>query len=96
MIMIIMVMNYRVEQGLPPHGDVEGDVQVGLVAARVELHIPRSMFLFSLALYILKKTVKKQNYTSQDKYRFLSWISSFISQTLDILGKAVKYSRYRI
>ena len=48
-------MNYRVEQGLPPHGDVEGDVQVGLVAARVELHIPRSMFLFSLALYIFKK-----------------------------------------
>ena len=87
-------MNYRVEQGLPPHGDVEGDVQVGLVAAGVELHIPRSMFLFSLALYILKKTVKKTElYISQDKYRFLSWIPSFISQTLDILGKAVKYSR---
>ena len=40
MIMIIMVMNYRVEQGLPPHGDVEGDVQVGLVTARVDLNIP--------------------------------------------------------
>ena len=31
---------HGVEQGLPPHGDVEGDVQVGLVTARVELHIP--------------------------------------------------------
>ena len=31
---------YRVEQGFPPHGDVEGDVQVGLIAAGVELHIP--------------------------------------------------------
>ena len=61
MIMIIMVMNYCVEQGLPPHGDVEGDVQVGLVAAGVELHIPRSMFLFSLALvYISNKTVKNR------------------------------------
>ena len=29
-----------VEQRLPPHGDVEGDVQVGLVTARVELDIP--------------------------------------------------------
>ena len=29
-----------VEESLPPHGDVEGDVQVGLVAAGVELHIP--------------------------------------------------------
>ena len=29
-----------VEEGLPPHGDVEGDVQVGLVTARVELHVP--------------------------------------------------------
>ena len=33
--------DYRVEQRLPPHGDVEGDVQVGLVAAGVELHIPK-------------------------------------------------------
>ena len=29
-----------VEQRLPPHCDVEGDVQVGLIAAGVELHIP--------------------------------------------------------
>ena len=31
---------HGVEQSLPPHGDVEGDIQVGLVTARVELHIP--------------------------------------------------------
>ena len=31
---------HGVEQSLPPHGDVEGDVQVGLVAARVDLHVP--------------------------------------------------------
>ncbi len=31
---------HRVEERLPPHRDVEGDVQVGLVTARVELHIP--------------------------------------------------------
>ena len=31
---------HRVEQGLPPHRDVEGDVQVGLVAASVEFNIP--------------------------------------------------------
>ena len=24
---------------LPPHGDVEGDVQIGFITARVELHI---------------------------------------------------------
>ena len=29
-----------VEQGLPPHRDVEGDVQVRLLAARVELDVP--------------------------------------------------------
>ena len=29
-----------VEERLPPHGDVEGDIQVGLVTARVELDIP--------------------------------------------------------
>ena len=29
-----------VEESLPPHGDVEGDIQVGLVAAGVELDIP--------------------------------------------------------
>ena len=29
-----------VEEGLPPHGDVEGDVQVGLVTAGVELDVP--------------------------------------------------------
>ena len=31
-----------VEEGLPPHGDVEGDVQVGLVTAGVELDISNS------------------------------------------------------
>ena len=30
----------RVEQGLSPHGDIEGDVEVRLVAAGVKLHIP--------------------------------------------------------
>ena len=30
-----------VEQGAPPQGDVEGDVGVGLRAARVELHLPQ-------------------------------------------------------
>ena len=30
-----------VEQGLPPHRDVEGDVQVRLVTARVELDISK-------------------------------------------------------
>ena len=34
-----------VEQGLPPHRDVEGDVQVRLVTARVELDIPLSWHL---------------------------------------------------
>ena len=34
-----------VEQGLPPHGDVEGDVQVRLVTASVELDIPLSWHL---------------------------------------------------
>ena len=29
----------RVEQGLSPHGDVEGDIKVRLVAAGVKLHI---------------------------------------------------------
>ena len=29
-----------VEECLPPHGDVEGDVQVGLVTAGVELDVP--------------------------------------------------------
>ena len=31
---------HSVEQGLPPHGDVEGDVEVRLVTAGVELDIP--------------------------------------------------------
>ena len=31
-----------VEESLPPHGDVEGDVQVGLVTAGVELDISKS------------------------------------------------------
>ena len=31
---------HGVEQSLAPYGDVEGDVQVGLVAARVDLHVP--------------------------------------------------------
>jgi hypothetical protein len=34
-----------VEERLPPHGDVEGDVQVGLVTACVELDIPEVHFL---------------------------------------------------
>ena len=34
-----------VEQRLPPHRDVEGDVQVGLVTASVELDIPLSWHL---------------------------------------------------
>ena len=38
---------HGVEQSLPPHGDVEGDVQVGLVTARVELHIPEQAELLS-------------------------------------------------
>ena len=29
-----------VEECFPPHGDVEGDVQVGLVTAGVELDVP--------------------------------------------------------
>lgn len=29
-----------VEESLPPHGDVEGDVEVGLVTAGVDLDIP--------------------------------------------------------
>ena len=29
-----------VEEGLPPHGDVEGDVEVRLVTAGVELDVP--------------------------------------------------------
>ena len=31
---------YRVEKCFPPHGDVEGDVQVRLVTAGVELDVP--------------------------------------------------------
>lgn len=30
----------RVKEGLPSHGDVEGDVEVGLVAARIKLFVP--------------------------------------------------------
>jgi hypothetical protein len=30
----------RVEEGLATHGDVEGDVEVRLVTARVELDVP--------------------------------------------------------
>jgi hypothetical protein len=30
----------RVEEGFPSHGDVERNVQVGLITARVELLIP--------------------------------------------------------
>ena len=33
-----------VEQRLPPHRDVEGDVQVGLVTARVDFNIPTKEF----------------------------------------------------
>ena len=31
-----------VEKGFPPHRDVEGDVEVGLVAARVEPLVPEN------------------------------------------------------
>ena len=39
-----------VEQRLPPHRDVEGDVQVGLVTARVELDISDENFALSLTI----------------------------------------------
>ena len=38
---------YGVEESLPPHGDVEGDVQVGLVTAGVELDISNSEHRYS-------------------------------------------------
>ena len=49
------MMDYRVEKRFSPHGDVEGDVQVGLVAASVVLHVSNgwhlaSRFLNSFAL----------------------------------------------
>ena len=34
-----------VEESLPPHGDVEGDVQVRFLTAGVELDIPHSRYL---------------------------------------------------
>ena len=45
-----------VEQSLPPHGDVEGDVQVGLVTARVELHIPGEAELLVVNIVILQSS----------------------------------------
>ena len=42
---------HGVEQGLPPHGDVEGDVQVGLLAARVELDVPDGGHLEDVPLH---------------------------------------------
>lgn len=39
------MMDYRVEQRFSPHGDVEGDVQVGLVAASVVLHVSNGWHL---------------------------------------------------
>ena len=51
--LVIDCPTYRVEQGLPPHGDVEGDVEVGLVAARVELHIPS--YILCVHRYILSR-----------------------------------------
>ncbi len=39
---------HRVEERLPPHRDVEGYVQIGLVTARVELHIPAKKKLHDL------------------------------------------------
>ena len=40
-----------VEEGLPPHGDVEGDVQVGLVTAGVELDISLGRNLQNVPLH---------------------------------------------
>ena len=39
------MMDYRVEKRFSPHGDVEGDVQVGLVAASVVLHVSNGWHL---------------------------------------------------
>ena len=47
---------HGVEQSLPPHGDVEGDVQVGLVTARVELHIPGEAELLVVNIVILQSS----------------------------------------
>ena len=42
-----------VEESLPPHGDVEGDVQVGLVTAGVELDISEMFSLeFNWLLFV--------------------------------------------
>ena len=54
------MMDYRVEKRFSPHGDVEGDVQVGLVAASVILHVSNGWHLairflnsFALGKYFL-------------------------------------------
>ena len=47
---------HGVEQSLPPHSDVEGDVQVGLVTARVELHIPGQAELLVVNIVILQSS----------------------------------------
>ena len=40
-----------VEEGLPPHGDVEGDVEVRLVTAGVELDVPLGWDLQNVPLH---------------------------------------------
>ena len=50
----MMSNSYRVKQCFPPHGDIEGDVKVGLVAASVELHIPLRKVSFSENLFWVK------------------------------------------
>ena len=42
-----------VEESLPPHGDVEGDVQVRFLTAGVELDIPHSWYLNATSLLFL-------------------------------------------
>jgi hypothetical protein len=42
---------HRVEERLPPHRDVECDVEVGLVTARIELYIPADKFFLLLNIW---------------------------------------------
>ena len=47
-----------VEEGLPPHGDVEGDVEVGLVTAGVILDISKfEKILITRILFCLRSNV---------------------------------------
>ena len=46
--------DHRVEQRLPPHGDVEGDVQVRFLTAGVELDIPHRWHLHQQFLVLTK------------------------------------------